>query len=388
MPEENKWSTRNFDLAKGGVLLVILLLLAVAYFLAPAGTAEQPSAALPPPTDSPAPTQPVASVPVVEQPSAEPDGTVTLSGSAEPGSTVELWAGDAKLAVVTVDADGEWVYTGQLPPGQYEVVARTVNPQGQVVSESEAVVLQVGESTPEAMAAVVQILSIAVEPGGAVTVSGLADQAATVEIWQVETRLASVPVAGDGNWSAVLQLQAGDYRITARSLDDAGGILDESQAVAISVTGVASVSINQPQVDPSGEISITGTGEPGSIVEIVDGGEVVATATVESDGTWQASFQSSPGGHNLSVQVQNQAGEAVSAASVTVTVPESTGGFSYIVKRGDWLRQLARKFYGDPLRWVDIYNATNAKAAVDHSYHVIVNPNLIRPGWKIWIPEL
>jgi nucleoid-associated protein YgaU len=48
---------------------------------------------------------------------------------------------------------------------------------------------------------------------------------------------------------------------------------------------------------------------------------------------------------------------------------------------------LARRYYGDSRRWIDIYEATNAKAAQDPSYHKIGNPSYLLPGWKLWIPE-
>ncbi len=114
---------------------------------------------------------------------------------------------------------------------------------------------------------------------------------------------------------------------------------------------------------------------------------MVATSVVNQDSQWAASYTAAAGDHTLTVKVQGQAGEEASAASVVVQVPSSEGGQIYIVKSGDWLKQLARRFYGDPERWIDIYDATNAKAAVDSSFHVIVNPNYLLPGWKIWIPE-
>ena len=76
----------------------------------------------------------------------------------------------------------------------------------------------------------------------------------------------------------------------------------------------------------------------------------------------------------------------VEAEAIQAGTEGSGDGQVYIVEQGDWLIGLAREFYGDASRSEDIYNATNAKAAEDPSYATIDNPNILEPGWKIWIP--
>ena len=50
---------------------------------------------------------------------------------------------------------------------------------------------------------------------------------------------------------------------------------------------------------------------------------------------------------------------------------------SYVVKPGDTLRKIARDFYGDDSKWIDIYKANKA---------VIKDPNLLYPGLELKIP--
>ena len=293
MAEENRWSTRNYDLAKGAVLLVVLLLLAIAV-IGPNATSDRQE---PTPAGVAQNRQPppVGTAPVLSPPQTAPDGSVSLSGSAEPGSTVELWAGETNLATVPVDAGGSWSYAGRLDAGDYQLVARTVSAGGQ--------------------------------------------------------------------------------------------ILNESEAMPVSVPGAIALTLNKPRVSTSGKITLSGTGRPGATLEILDNGVVVASRVIGEDGTWTVRYAASAGKHTVVVQIQGRAGEGSAAAPVAVTVPATAGGHSYVVKHGDWLLQLARHFYGDPRRWIDIYEATNAKAAHDRSYHRIGNPDLLLPGWKIWIPE-
>ena len=56
------------------------------------------------------------------------------------------------------------------------------------------------------------------------------------------------------------------------------------------------------------------------------------------------------------------------------------------VKTGDALSTLAQQFYGDPLAYPRIVDATNAKATVDTSYPTIDNADALDVGWKLCLP--
>lgn len=65
---------------------------------------------------------------------------------------------------------------------------------------------------------------------------------------------------------------------------------------------------------------------------------------------------------------------------------EVTCDSEVVVQANDWLSKLAEKYYGDPLAYQAIADATNAKNAADTSYAKIENVNVIEPGWKLCIP--
>ncbi|MFQ5676329.1 MAG: LysM peptidoglycan-binding domain-containing protein [bacterium] len=50
----------------------------------------------------------------------------------------------------------------------------------------------------------------------------------------------------------------------------------------------------------------------------------------------------------------------------------------YIVRSGDWLSRIAQKFYGDPMRYPELFAANR---------NVIENPDRIFPGQKLVIPR-
>ncbi|GIK36736.1 MAG: hypothetical protein BroJett011_05690 [Chloroflexota bacterium] len=66
--------------------------------------------------------------------------------------------------------------------------------------------------------------------------------------------------------------------------------------------------------------------------------------------------------------------------------PLQEEGQEYTIQADDWLSKLADKFYGDPLAFPAIVEATNAKAAADNAYAAIGDPNVIEVGQKLFIP--
>jgi thiol-disulfide isomerase/thioredoxin len=75
-------------------------------------------------------------------------------------------------------------------------------------------------------------------------------------------------------------------------------------------------------------------------------------------------------------------------AGLLATPPSDLGGQDYVVQADDWLSKLADKFYGDPLAYVVIVEATNLRATQDISYRSIDNPNIIEIGQKLFIPAV
>ncbi|MCX7705696.1 MAG: LysM peptidoglycan-binding domain-containing protein [bacterium] len=58
-------------------------------------------------------------------------------------------------------------------------------------------------------------------------------------------------------------------------------------------------------------------------------------------------------------------------------VKSTDSGKSYVVKKGDTLSMISKKFYGEPGRWKKIYDANKSK---------IKNPNILIPGTELTIP--
>lgn len=64
----------------------------------------------------------------------------------------------------------------------------------------------------------------------------------------------------------------------------------------------------------------------------------------------------------------------------------NSAGQAYTVRAGDWLSKIAQQQLGDPLAYLAIIAATNAKATEDSSFAVLTDSNAIEVGQKLWIP--
>ena len=168
-------------------------------------------------------------------------------------------------------------------------------------------------------------------------------------------------------------------------------------------------TIGGSDVTPEGCVTVTGGAPANSAIQIHADGVPLGTTTAAVDGTWTYTQCMSSGQYRLVAVTVDSAGTEVSR-SVTFAVmvapsptesarpptakptivpteaPSAGDGQTYTVQQGDWLMGLSRQFYGTSDRWVDIYEASNAKAAEDSSFNAIEDPNTLDPGWKIWIP--
>ncbi len=73
-------------------------------------------------------------------------------------------------------------------------------------------------------------------------------------------------------------------------------------------------------------------------------------------------------------------------ASVAGAAPLAQGE-SYTVQKDDSLWNIAEKYLGNGAAYPAVVDATNKKAAEDATFATIVNPSLIQPGWKLWVPS-
>ncbi len=259
----------------------------------PSGNASAPASVT---VDAVAPATPVVN----------PSNGTTLSGTAEPGSTVTLTDGNgAPIGQVTADGSGNWSFTPStaLPNGTV-VNATATDPSGNTSPGASTTVDSQAPAAP------------LVDPSNGTTISGTAEPGASVTLTDGNGNpIGQVTADGSGNWSFTPTTPLADGTVVNATATDAAG--NTSGQASVTVDGVAPAT---PTVNLSNGSSLTGSAEPNSTVTLTDGnGNPIAEVTADGSGNWTYT-PSTPiaNGTVVNVVARDAAGNSSPPATVTV----------------------------------------------------------------------
>nr|WP_047949448.1 Ig-like domain-containing protein [Pseudomonas aeruginosa] len=239
-------------------------------------------------------------------PTVDPSNGTTLSGTAEPGSSVTLTDGNGNpIGQVTADGSGNWTFTPSTPlPNGTVVNATATDPSGNASSPASVTVDAVAPATP------------VVNPSNGSTLSGTAEPGATVTLTDGNGNpIGQVTADGSGNWSFTPGTPLANGTVINALAQDAAG--NTSGPASTTVDSVAPAT---PVLDPSNGTVISGTAEAGATVILTDGGgNPIGQATADGSGNW--SF--TPGtpltnGTVINAVAQDAAGNTSGPVSTTV----------------------------------------------------------------------
>jgi hypothetical protein len=332
----------------GAVLLIVASVLALRGWQP---EAERPVArpavpAVPPPVTAAAPAvPPAAAPPAAPAPAASPaaapvrpsfdvvrvspSGDTVIAGRAAPNATVIILDGEREIGRVTADGRGEWVFVTVEPlaPGPHDLRLRAEGGEG-------------GPQTGERSVAMV------VPPRG------------------------TLPGAGGGPLAALLPTEPG-----------------RASPSVIQVPGPATpglrATIDAIDYGEKGEVAVAGRAGPGSTVRLYVDNKPVTTAPVDADGRWQLRVDElSPGTYTLRVDEVGPDGRVVARAETrfqrdTLAAPPP-GQQIVVVQPGNSLWRIARRVYGEGVRYTTIFDANRTQ---------IADPDLIYPGQIFTMPQ-
>jgi LysM repeat protein len=231
-------------------------------------------------------------------------GQLALSGTGEPGAIVQLWAGAQLIGSTTVNDDGNWRFAQQvaLSSGAHDLFAQMIDAQGNELATSEPVTIEI-EAKPAIATPTLGLRSTE----GEMTLSGTGTPGSRIDLVANGQLLETVNVGQDGQWSVTVQLDPGEYALVARALDAQGRIVAESDVLEAvqPEPEIAAPALTAPQEGvelEAGTIALSGTGEPGANLEILDNGDLIGTVVVQADGTWTFEYEFEAGTHALAVQ--------------------------------------------------------------------------------------
>lgn len=303
-----------------------------------------------------------------------PDGTATterqptLQGTAEPGTDVEVYANGALIGHATTADDWSWSFTptqalADAEAWQFAVVAvsgadRTPAPYVWTLSGSETaraplppVITRLTDNFGDAQGWLGE--GLAVTDDLRPTLDGTAEPGMQVEILDQGVPIGMVTAGSDWTWSWTpdTDLAAGHHVFTATALDTALGTSSSSPyayaadiasdpaapLVPVITDVFYSYYLPPPRVPDGGAIDLSvitlhGTSEPGTRIEVFDNDRLAAAVLTNPDGTWIApSFHTAPGTNVFTAQARWQMdGRETMSISPEYTIRAGTGDLSLL----------------------------------------------------------
>ena len=312
-------------------------------------------------------------------------GDMVIAGKAAPNSTVIVLNGEDPIGSVKADGQGDWVLLpdAALKPGTYELTIRADSEQDSRESD-QAVVLVVPEQGETVAGEAVADDSQA----GPLALIVSRDELAASEVLQApeapETadapevaEVAEAVEADDG----VAEPAGADIAALPAETDGAGA--DEAAAEP---EPVARVAIQTVDYDEEGAVVIGGTAEPGSEVRLYVNNRFAGSARADASGAFvlMPDEDIPEGVHRLRVDQVDAAGQ-VQARAVTPfdRLPRAIAALgdpaTVTVQPGNSLWRIARRIYGEGIRYTLIYQANEDQ---------IRDPDLIYPGQIFAIPMM
>ena len=264
------------------------------------------------------------SAPTIDSPA---DGTIrstgdfTVSGTAEAGSTVELFDGAASLGTATTGSTGAWskALTG-VAQGSHTYTAKATDPAGNTSGASNAVTLTVDLTAPNT--------KIDAGPAGSTssttaTFAFSADDTAAT----FECSLDGAPFSACTSPILYSSLAETSHTFQVRATDAVGNTdaTPASRTWKVDLTAPAAPVVTTPadgSTNTTGNVTVAGTAEAGTIVEVFDGATSKGVTVADSGGNWSKSLTSVvDGSHTYTATATDTASNTSPVSnSVTVTV--------------------------------------------------------------------
>ena len=260
----------------------------------------------------------------------EPSGNVVIAGRARPDAEVVVTDGDRELGRARADARGAWVLLpdAPLPGGTHELSLAAESREGGTapVQSPRTVIVVVPETEKDAA-------------DGALAVAVPRDGGAGVRVLQK-------PPARGGGAEGPLTLDTIDY-------------------------------------DREGQVEVTGRADKGARVQLYIDNEPVGAVRADERGEWRVTpdRRVAPGEHRVRVDQIDPAGAVAARIELNFSrarpIEDLPAGTVVFVRPGNSLWRIARRSYGQGVRFTEIYEANRSQ---------IRDPDLIYPGQIFFIP--
>ncbi|VXC95032.1 conserved hypothetical protein [Staphylococcus sp. 8AQ] len=240
----------------------------------------------------------------------------TITGHAEPNSTVTVTFPDGNTATAATDTDGNYVInipTDEDLKGGEELSVASTDKAG---NKSDVATTEVTDTTAPEVPTVNPVTS------EDTTITGTAEPNSTVTVTFPDGTTATAETDADGNYVIDIpsneDLKGGEV-LPVTATDKAGNTSDEASTTVTDITAPVVPTVNPVT---SEDTTITGKAEPNSTVTVTFPDGTTATGTTDADGNYVINIPSSEdlkGGETLPVTATDKAGNKSDEATTTVT---------------------------------------------------------------------
>ena len=267
-----------------------------------------------------------------------PAGDAVIAGRGEPNTKITIRDGEKELGTVQTDSKGTWIFIPEspLPPGVRELDLATKTPEGVEVDSGEVVVLMLpSKNLPQEIA--------------------------------VDDKAPATPLA-------VLMSREGSGSVQ----------LLQGKEPIHGLIAPNSLTLDILNYEASGQVDFSGQGKPNSRISAYIDNELIGITTVMPDGTWQLvpTVQVASGLHTLRIDQIDLTGQVISRLETPFSMASferpRTGEGLVIVQPGNSLWRIARRLYGQGIRYTMIFGANQDQ---------IRDPALIYPGQIFVVPN-
>ncbi|MCU6161348.1 BapA prefix-like domain-containing protein [Enterobacter bugandensis] len=284
------------------------------------------------------------------------DSQPTLSGTGAVGDTISIYNNGVLLDSVVVSNTGTWNYTTPaLPEGSNVLTIRETDPAGNQSGPSADFTIVVDSiSTTPVITSVTDNVGNTATPvasgsetnDATPTLSGTADANSIVTIFDGATQIAVVTADGTGAWSFTPEtaLVEGPHAFTVQATDPQGNLslvsapwsvvvdltaptVPTLDTVSDNVPGGATGNLTSGQATNDNTPTISGTGQAGSTIYIMNNGTQLGTTTVDVNGNWSFTPTTplDDGSYSLRAYATDAAGNASANSSVFAFTVDTAG---------------------------------------------------------------
>ncbi|WHY66778.1 Ig-like domain-containing protein [Neobacillus sp. SuZ13] len=235
------------------------------------------------------------------------DQDIAVSGEAEAGTTVEVFANSSLIGKGTAGIDGKFSINIQRQKAGTELVVTSTDNDGNI---SEATTVVVKDATAPDKPIVYEVTD------KDTSVTGQAEAGSEVKVKVNDTVIGTGTTGENGHYQVDISAQKAGTELVVIATDTAGNVSETTTIVVKDATAPEKPVVNQVS---DKDTTVAGQTEAGSTIEVKKSGSVIGAGTAGEDGQYLVAIPMQKAGTELVIVATDAAGNISSTETIKVT---------------------------------------------------------------------